>query len=267
MNDCEFVFKQDVKEKKSIGRNAKYMNRTGKGGVKMPSDYLSRKEKNALNGPVRSYDMGKPMTYALFKTMPEDLKRAYLEGMREKFHPTCKPIAKMWGISEEMVRINFKRLGLPTTTGTGGADFDESGWNEWMNTAVGTFDAPVEEPVIVEDTVPVKEVIALEPKAILSKREQILRDAETCVMGDRQQDYGSPENNFRVIADMWNAYLFSHPWLDKNKIEPKDVAAMLALLKIARIASGNAKADNWVDLAGYAACGGELEDYGERTSK
>lgn len=34
---------------------------------------------------------------------------------------------------------------------------------------------------------------------------------------------------------------------------------MLALLKIARIASGNAKKDNWVDLAGYAACGGELE--------
>jgi predicted membrane channel-forming protein YqfA (hemolysin III family) len=36
-------------------------------------------------------------------------------------------------------------------------------------------------------------------------------------------------------------------------------AAMLALLKIARIASGHAKADNWVDLAGYAACGGEIE--------
>ena len=38
-----------------------------------------------------------------------------------------------------------------------------------------------------------------------------------------------------------------------------DVAAMLALLKIARIASGHAKEDNWVDLAGYAACGGEIE--------
>nr|DAU67432.1 MAG TPA: hypothetical protein [Caudoviricetes sp.] len=32
-----------------------------------------------------------------------------------------------------------------------------------------------------------------------------------------------------------------------------------ALLKIARIASGHAKSDNWVDLAGYAACGGEIE--------
>lgn len=34
---------------------------------------------------------------------------------------------------------------------------------------------------------------------------------------------------------------------------------MLGLLKIARIATGHGKADNWVDLAGYAACGGELE--------
>ena len=37
------------------------------------------------------------------------------------------------------------------------------------------------------------------------------------------------------------------------------VAALLALLKIARIATGHGKSDNWVDLAGYAACGGELQ--------
>ena len=88
-------------------------------------------------------------------------------------------------------------------------------------------------------------------------REKILQTAEKCVMGDRQQDYGSPENNFQVIADMWTTYL-------AVKVSPKDVAAMLALLKIARIASGHAKEDNWVDLAGYAACGGELEACAER---
>ena len=36
-------------------------------------------------------------------------------------------------------------------------------------------------------------------------------------------------------------------------------AALLALLEIARIATGHGKSDNWVDLAGYAACGGELQ--------
>lgn len=84
------------------------------------------------------------------------------------------------------------------------------------------------------------------------KRAEILDAAKRCVCGDREQDYGSPENNFRVIADLWTAYL-------GYEVCATDVAAMLALLKIARIASGHAKDDNWIDLAGYAACGGEIE--------
>lgn len=89
-------------------------------------------------------------------------------------------------------------------------------------------------------------------------REEILAAAKKCVCGDREQDYGSPERNFQTIANLWEDYLASkgHVVVD---IAPPDVAAMLALLKIARIASGHAKGDNWIDLAGYAACGGELE--------
>ena len=87
------------------------------------------------------------------------------------------------------------------------------------------------------------------------KRTDILTAAQRCVCGDREQDYGSPEDNFKRIANLWSVYL-------RRRISPKDVAAMLALLKIARIASGHAKDDNWIDLAGYAACGGEIETEG-----
>jgi hypothetical protein len=83
-------------------------------------------------------------------------------------------------------------------------------------------------------------------------RTNILDAAKTCVCGDREQDYGSPESNFGKIAEFWSTYT-GYPF------DAKDVAAMLALLKIARIASGHAKEDNWIDLAGYAACGGEIE--------
>ncbi len=83
-------------------------------------------------------------------------------------------------------------------------------------------------------------------------RPEILDKAKACVCGDREQDYGSPESNFRMIAKFWTTYL-------GYEVTTVDVAALLALLKIARIASGHAKEDNWVDLAGYAACGGELE--------
>lgn len=100
-------------------------------------------------------------------------------------------------------------------------------------------------------------------------RLQILAAAEKCVCGDREQDYGSPENNFRAIGELWEIYLREKcvcvaeppmgPAYFEVTINPEDVAAMMALFKIARIATGHGKADNWVDLAGYAACGGELE--------
>jgi len=82
-------------------------------------------------------------------------------------------------------------------------------------------------------------------------RAEILDAAKKCVCGDREQQYGSPENNFRLIAAFWGDYLEMH-------IEPQDVAMMMALLKIARIATGTDTADSYIDLAGYAACGGEL---------
>ena len=91
---------------------------------------------------------------------------------------------------------------------------------------------------------------------MMTTREDVLKTAVQMVTGSRQDDYGTPENNFVRIADLWRAYLGAKPAASINAV---DVAAMLALLKIARIASGHGKRDNWVDLAGYAACGGEIQ--------
>lgn len=102
-------------------------------------------------------------------------------------------------------------------------------------------------------------------------RPEILEAARKCVCGDREQDYGTPENNFRTIARLWVDYLTAMPRvvLEKGLLEeswdivigPEDVAAMLALMKLARVAGGNPKNDNWIDCAGYAACGGEIESH------
>lgn len=77
-----------------------------------------------------------------------------------------------------------------------------------------------------------------------------LKAAAECVCGSREEDYGSPEDNFAVIAALWTAYT-------GTDITPKDVAMMMALLKIARAKAGG-KPDTYVDLAGYAACGAEI---------
>lgn len=83
-------------------------------------------------------------------------------------------------------------------------------------------------------------------------RKQALNEAEKIICTDREKQYGSPENNFAIIADLWSVYT-------GMEITPPDVAVMMTLLKIARIKSGQSKDDNWIDAIGYMACGGELD--------
>lgn len=90
------------------------------------------------------------------------------------------------------------------------------------------------------------------------KRKEILNEAEKCVCGQRTTDYGTPENNFATIASFWTTYLAAaHAELHATRITAKDVAMMMSLLKVARAAKGDT-ADSFVDLAGYAACAGEI---------
>ena len=82
-------------------------------------------------------------------------------------------------------------------------------------------------------------------------RADILDTAKVYVTKDRAADHGDMEDNFATIAQFWSVYLGA-------PVAAHDVAAMMVLLKIARIRSNPAHPDNWVDGAGYAACGGEI---------
>lgn len=115
---------------------------------------------------------------------------------------------------------------------------------------------------VIDDTPDIREVVEENSEDAKRKltRADILHAAEKCVCGQRETDYGTPENNFKAIAELWEAYLNKACTRGVNvRVEAKDVAAMMALLKIARIAAGGGKADSWIDLAGYAACGAECE--------
>jgi len=61
-------------------------------------------------------------------------------------------------------------------------------------------------------------------------RAELLDAAKKCVCGDREQDYGTPEDNFSVIAGLWSECL-------GVQLDGVDVAAMMVLLKIGRISS------------------------------
>lgn len=95
-------------------------------------------------------------------------------------------------------------------------------------------------------------------------RAAVLEKARACVCGEREQDYGSPEDSFGCIAELWEAYLRA-ACIAPNAVvtvTPTDVAILIALLKIARVGTSfvGGTADSFVDLAGYAACGAECAD-------
>ena len=66
-------------------------------------------------------------------------------------------------------------------------------------------------------------------------REEILAAAKQCVCGGRETDYGTPEDSFGLIGQYWTVYT-------------------------GHIQGNRSTGDCFVDLAGYTACGGELED-------
>ena len=86
----------------------------------------------------------------------------------------------------------------------------------------------------------------------MQKTKEILEQTIRIVTGQRQQDYGDKVINHRNIAELWNAYL-------DMDIAPHDVAICMLLVKVARLKNRKTK-DCYVDMAGYAAIAGEIND-------
>lgn len=82
-------------------------------------------------------------------------------------------------------------------------------------------------------------------------RAEILHAAERCVTVDRAATHGDAEQSFTVLGALWSARL-------GVLVHPHQVAIMLADLKTVRAWNNPGHTDNWIDLAGYAACGGEI---------
>ena len=112
MTDEKYIFITDVAEKKRIARGA-FNKRThnGKGGkVRFPSDYLSNKERNEMNGEVREYRMNSPITYSEFKKYPDDLKKNYVKRLRDMFDVSDTDIAAMMGVKAKTLNAALVKI-------------------------------------------------------------------------------------------------------------------------------------------------------------
>jgi hypothetical protein len=93
-------------------------------------------------------------------------------------------------------------------------------------------------------------------------KEEILAEASRIISRDRNLSHGDAFQNHAEIAEFWNIFL------DK-KLQPmasitaEDVALMMVLLKISRNTQGKKNnMDNFIDMCGYAAIAGEINDTG-----
>lgn len=95
----------------------------------------------------------------------------------------------------------------------------------------------------------------------MSSRAKLLIDAANLIDGDRDVQYGAPIDDFSLTASMWEAYL-RRTVITRNTggevfLDPHDIAVMLILVKVSRLAQTPEKHDHWLDIAGYAGCGWE----------
>ena len=112
----------------------------------------------------------------------------------------------------------------------------------------------------IKDDAATKENRGFTAEATKTDRASILSDVEKIICHDRNNQYGKPENNFYLIAQLWNEYWSSK---GKDEFDGSDVAVMMAQLKIARMTTGKFKRDDYIDAIGYLACGCELAAFEE----
>ena len=72
------------------------------------------------------------------------------------------------------------------------------------------------------------------------------------ISGDRHKDYGDKTINHQNIADLWSTFL-------GHKVTAQQAAVCMLLVKVARLKHRRTE-DCYIDMAGYAAIAGEIQD-------
>nr|DAR72189.1 MAG TPA: hypothetical protein [Caudoviricetes sp.] len=78
------------------------------------------------------------------------------------------------------------------------------------------------------------------------------------IVTEREGQHGKPAKTHRAIAELWSIYLSEKTGIPV-KIDAADVAMMQIQAKVGRFISGQSDhMDTVLDIAGYAACAGEI---------
>ena len=89
------------------------------------------------------------------------------------------------------------------------------------------------------------------------KREDVLREAEKLINGQRAKDYGDAYHNHNRIAVGWNE-IIKGAMVSHGYLTAAHVALMMDWVKTSRLIETIDHTDSWLDKAGYTALGAEF---------
>ena len=114
MSDEAYELMQENREKKVTAHSAKNRRgHTGKGGsVRLPSDNLTKKQREAMNGDCKSYRLGSPMGWEEFNEMPDGLKIMYIKLIRDKYHTPDRILAQCMGVPAATFSKKMRELNI-----------------------------------------------------------------------------------------------------------------------------------------------------------
>lgn len=129
MNDFDY----DALQKKRLARSDRCRKRSTH-KCTLPSDYLTPTERKRRNGEMKTYNLSKPMTYAEFLAMPDDLQAQYLRSLRWRFGASDKRIAEMMGVTHPVIKKHRDRLGIRIAPGTRlpQTELNKEEWAAWV---------------------------------------------------------------------------------------------------------------------------------------
>lgn len=114
MTDAEYIYRQEIKERKRNGWGA----RNKKNGSKstkctLPHESMTRKEIAAMNGEVKTWNMRHFYTWSEFKEMPDDIQIQYINSITNRYGVGLSAVAtKVFGKCDSALHNHFKSKGL-----------------------------------------------------------------------------------------------------------------------------------------------------------
>lgn len=174
-DETKATYFSDIREKKITGHSAS-KKVTKKRGCKLPSDYLSRKEKQQMNGEVITMNPNEVMSWDAFKAMPIDLQQSYLDHLQTEYRASGTDLSKMFGLCKNSLYAYARKHGLKlmSVNRSQKTPAYRARWQAFLNGEKADSDTEPEQPIDIpaEESTPVEPPVEPEKPSEEQKEEE-----------------------------------------------------------------------------------------------